>query len=979
MTLAFRTSLAAVVSLAVLCLTPGSTLAAPQMTLDPDAGPAGAVTRANGTGFDPVFTCYVNLMLDSQWGPQVGGAPVIDGDFSTDVTIPASTAPGPHQVIAVGLVVTGQSCSHLQSGEFAQDGFMVEEIQLDLPEVVGPVTPYVQEIDLRKLPVAETWKEGDPVRVGPGQEPEGEGPSAGSEIGSVASSQNDSTLQLGAGTASSQEQSKGSWLQARRARTATGDDSGRQEHPRYDWTVRVSKMRPGEEPSPGDANETNAAGGIAKSNGFDGVPASGVLPPDVSGDVGPDHYIQMVNARFAVYDKNGNLLAGPSEINSLWTGAGGACETDNDGDPDVRYDPIADRWLVSQFVAFTDFCIAISRTADPVTGGWYLYDFPTGGVPNDYPKFGVWPDAFYAGSQRGYPGSGSDAWAFDRSTMLAGNPATGIRFFEPGTFLLPADLDGPTPPPGTPGIFIRQVDDAQFGGVDRLEMFEFHVDFAVPANSTFTALPPIATAPFDREMCGFGLFGLCIPQPGTAQRLSAFTAWPLARLQYRNFATHESLVVNHTVDADGADHAGVRWYELRRTGGVWSIHQEGTHAPDQGAPGLADDPHRWMASVAMDKNGNLAAGYSASSETLFPSIRYSGRYAGDPLGTLPRGEMTLIEGSGSQTHPSGRWGDYASMTVDPVDDCTFWFSSEYYPATSTAGWRTRIGTFRLDGTAPSVACPDDAIAECSASGGTPAGDPQLAGFFAGATATDDCDLEPTISSDAPALFPLGSTEVTFTAGDDDQNAATCAATVTVEDTLAPTITAPPDLPEVECLSPEGTPVDLGDPQVSDDCDAEPAVENDAPALFPLGVATVTWTAVDSAGNSDSDAQDVTVVDQLPPELSVWATPSTLWPPDHKLATITVSVLVSDSCDTDPLVRLVSITSNEPDDGLGDGHTEPDIVGAEYGTDDREFQLRAERSGRGDGRVYTITYSAEDSSGNSVLAQARVTVPKSQRK
>jgi hypothetical protein len=179
----------------------------------------------------------------------------------------------------------------------------------------------------------------------------------------------------------------------------------------------------------------------------------------------------------------------------------------------------------------------------------------------------------------------------------------------------------------------------------------------------------------------------CISQPGTPTQLEALSGRVMFRLPYRNFGTHETLVTNLTVDADGAGRAGIRFVELRKTGaGTWALQQEGTYSPD--------GDHRWMGSIAIDRAGNVALGYSVSSSSTFPGIRYVGRLATDPLGTLPQGETTLIAGGGSQTG-SNRWGDYSAMSVDPVDDCTFWYTQQYYATTSSNGWRTRIGSFRF--------------------------------------------------------------------------------------------------------------------------------------------------------------------------------------------------------------------------------------------------------------------------------------------
>jgi len=428
---------------------------------------------------------------------------------------------------------------------------------------------------------------------------------------------------------------------------------------------------------------------------FNGISFTGFAPPDTNGDVGPNHYIETVNAAFQIFDKTGTPLTAVANINTLWI-AGNTqdnCQFNNNGDPIVQYDHLADRWLISQFVAFTDQCIAISQTPDPL-GAWHLYDFPTQGILNDYPKFGVWPDAYYMGTNAGYPFG--HAWAFDRTNMLLGNAAT-FQVFQialDGAIMLPSNLDGPAPPANACNVFLRFVDGAEFGGVDRLELNEFCVDFANPGLTTFNQLPDIPTLAFDSSICGFGL-GVnapCIPQPGTAQAVDSIRGFTKYPLQYRNFGAFETLVVNHETDVNGNNLAGPRWYELQKNAGVWSINQESVYS--------IDNVHRWMGSVAMDKFGNMALGYSVSDpETVFPGIRYTGRLITDPINTMPQGENLLIAGSGSQTFTS-RWGDYSSMTVDPVDDCSFWYAQQYMP---TSGfWQTRIGEFRFSVCEPIV-------------------------------------------------------------------------------------------------------------------------------------------------------------------------------------------------------------------------------------------------------------------------------------
>ncbi len=428
-------------------------------------------------------------------------------------------------------------------------------------------------------------------------------------------------------------------------------------------------------------------------------------PPDPVGDVGPNHYVAMANVHFAVYDKSGNLLYGPVPNNTLWSGFGGACEVENSGDPIVVYDQLADRWMLTQFTSAGPIyynCVALSVSGDP-TGSYYRWAFSTGSNFPDYPKYGIWPDAYYITTREFSGGSqvGIGVYALNREQMLAGNPSPQvISFLTPydyrsGHGLLPPDLDGMLlPPAGSPAPFVGTMDDGAGLGApyDAVTLWRFHVDWVVPGNSTFTYYGALSVAPFDSIFpCSPGSRD-CIPQPGTSEKLDilSYRQRPMWRLAYRNFGTHESLVTNQSVEA-APGMAGIRWYEIRDPNGTPYIYQQGTYAP-----GVSDGIHRWMGSIAMDHMGNMALGYSASSGTdTYPSVWYTGRLVTDPLGTMPQGEGVIVDGMGSQLSTGSRWGDYTSMNVDPVDDCTFWYINEYYKATHQTEWNLRIGAFRF--------------------------------------------------------------------------------------------------------------------------------------------------------------------------------------------------------------------------------------------------------------------------------------------
>ena len=405
-------------------------------------------------------------------------------------------------------------------------------------------------------------------------------------------------------------------------------------------------------------------------------------PPDTNGTVGATQYVQWVNTSFAVFNKTtGALVAGPTAGNTLWSGFGGGCQTNNDGDPVVLYDKAAQRWIFSQFsVSTTPFlqCIAVSTTSD-ATGTYNRYSFQYGNF-DDYPKMGVWSDAYYETFNmfNGNTFVGSDACAYNRAAMLAGTTATQVCFQQGSSVggLLPSDLDGNTAPPaGSPNYMV-------YFGTNNLNLYKFHVDFATPSNSSFTGPTVIPVAAFSPLCSG----GTCVVQPGTTQRLDSLADRLMYRLAYRNFGTHESLVVNHSVVAGSS--GGIRWYEIQNPSGTPTVAQQSTFAPDAS--------YRWMGSIAMDQAGDMAVGYSLSSSSLNPTIRYTGRVPTDPASTM-EAEVNVVTGTGSQTTGLSRWGDYSAMQVDPVDDCTFWYTQEYIKTNGTFNWNTRIANFKFPG------------------------------------------------------------------------------------------------------------------------------------------------------------------------------------------------------------------------------------------------------------------------------------------
>lgn len=439
----------------------------------------------------------------------------------------------------------------------------------------------------------------------------------------------------------------------------------------------------------------------ANFNGMGRFDAGGAIPPDPSGDVSAEYYFQMVNLAFEIYDKSGISVYGPSANNTIFDGwdDGQPWNNTNDGDPIVLYDDQADRWMVSHFSLPTwggpyYMLIAYSETSDPL-GAYYRYAFQFNNMP-DYPKFGIWPDGLYMTCNS----NSNNAAVFQRDSMLVGGNAGMISFSIPdypgGGFrsALAADCDGTFPAYGTPNYIIYYNDNA-WGSYpnDHLRIWEFHADWNNTGSSTLSLQNTLITESFDSN---FGNGWSNIMQPN-GQKIDAIAQAMNFRMQYREFPGHSSMVCNYVVDVDGNDHAGIRWYELRKdtaSMASWIIYQQGTYAPDA--------ENRWMGSMSMDMHGNIALAYSVSSSTSYPSLRFTGHTVGSPLGIMNIAETEIFAGTGSQSG-NNRFGDYSHMSIDPVDDETFWFTSEYIP--SNGNWETRIASFHFD---PVVLVPIDA-------------------------------------------------------------------------------------------------------------------------------------------------------------------------------------------------------------------------------------------------------------------------------
>jgi hypothetical protein len=443
--------------------------------------------------------------------------------------------------------------------------------------------------------------------------------------------------------------------------------------------------------------------GLSHDDAVTGGLAGAGWPPDTNGDVGPNYYIQTVNTAAGIYSKGGTKLAAFT-LNSLWSGAGTGtpCDTTHNGDPVALYDPMADRWFISDF-AWTNIqdgpyyeCVAVSKTSNPVAGGWWLYAIPASDAThpwlNDYPKMGIWPDGLYI-TYNMFDCTNANCsastfqevrvQALQRTVMEAGGAPGLINADLNSTSyfaLTPSNMRSVTgsPPAGRENLLV-----SESGTLFAWEVWKFHAVFGGPG-STFTG-------PTTVSQTSYTVAPSSVPTP--ANSLDTLRERVMVQNQYTNIGAAESLWVNHTVRTGiSPAPAGIQWAQINVTGG--SISASPVQQQIYGNL-AADGLNRWMGSLAVDKSGNMAIGYSAANAANNPSIRFNGRLSTDAAGSLG-GEATMITGGGSQGAGSCsagtciRWGDYSGMSLDP-DGCTFWFTTEYYAATG-GNWNTRIGS-----------------------------------------------------------------------------------------------------------------------------------------------------------------------------------------------------------------------------------------------------------------------------------------------
>lgn len=428
---------------------------------------------------------------------------------------------------------------------------------------------------------------------------------------------------------------------------------------------------------------------------FDGIndaEGGGYVPPDTNASVGATQVVETVNIAYEVYDKTtGKVIMASKSIRTLYAPLGGDCANANLSDPTAVYDKMANVWVITMIAYNSNFssnaaCVAVSTSSD-ATGTYNLYSFNYSNVLPDYPKLAVWPDAYYLTTDS-FPNGGffqgAETCALDRTNMLLGNPATSICFQLSASdyALLPADLDGATlPPSGAPNYEMDE-------GVSstELNLYNFHVDFSQPSNSKLSG-PTILTVASYSDACAESRS--CIPQPSPGELVDGLSGHLMFRLPYRNFGDHEAMVGVHSITPpSGTAVSAARWYEIRNPSTSPTIYQQGT--------AYNSSISIWNGGIAMDKMGNIAMGVSASSQTLKPTIAYTGRVPTDPLGTMESPKVVIV-GNGVQENSSHRWGDYSSMAIDPSDDCTFWYSQEYYKTTGAFNFSTHLNSFKFTG------------------------------------------------------------------------------------------------------------------------------------------------------------------------------------------------------------------------------------------------------------------------------------------
>lgn len=480
---------------------------------------------------------------------------------------------------------------------------------------------------------------------------------------------------------------------------------------------RPSFLPSGQAPATDQALQAAPGSTLSASSGtgFAGIGYNGYYPPDPNLSVGATQIVQTTNVEFAIYDKAGNLLKGPVLINSLFGGLGGLCASTNGGDPIVLWDKIAGRWLISQLAYNSSFtqdnvCVAISRSAD-ATGAFNVYGFSFSHL-TDYPKFGVWASSSASGQSDYYLSAnlfstaayyGPVVCALNGSDMQSGAAARyacaqgGTNHFS----LLPSDLDGSTAPAtGEPNYFVELGTGSSGTAGNSLIMFPFLATWTSSGGSVSTVGGTTIYVDSYSQACSNG--GTCIPQPGTSKQLDSLGDRLMYRLAWRNINGYESLVANHSVD-EGNGVVGIRWYEIRSN--VGSTLATSQTVSQQGTFLGGDSNYRWMGSIAQDRAGDIALGYSISNgSSRYPSINFTGRTPSDPAGTMET-ESTILSGLGAETSAS-RWGDYTSLSLDPSDDCTFWYTNEYFSSPSGGvSWKTWIAPLKFS-SCSSTSTPD---------------------------------------------------------------------------------------------------------------------------------------------------------------------------------------------------------------------------------------------------------------------------------